>query len=109
VAVGTGTGRRIGRACKPGIVVVPRYVAGAGTALTALSATEAFFALAVNAVNLVPHGSVGTQALGRLAAMCPCFALTMSDLDEACRLVLELVDQPLIAAPTAGGGDGTGR
>jgi hypothetical protein len=109
VAVGTGTGRRIGRACKPGIVVVPRYVAGAGTALTALSATEAFFALAVNAVNLVPHGSVGTQALGRLAAMCPCFALTMSDLDEACRLVLELVDQPLTAAPTAGGGAGTGR
>jgi hypothetical protein len=109
VAVGTGTGRRIGRACKPGVVVVPRYVAGAGTALTALSATEAFFALAVNAVNLVPHGSVGTRALGRLAAMCPCFALTMSDLDEACRLVLELVEHPLATAPAAGGGAGTGR
>ena len=71
VAVGTGTGRRIGRACVPGIVVVPRYVAGAGTAVRALSATEAFFALAVNVVNLVPHGSVGTRALGRLASMCP--------------------------------------
>ena len=71
VAVGTGTGRRIGRACKPGIVVVPRYVAGAGTTLTALSATEAFFVLAVNTVNLVPHGSVGTRTLWPAAASVP--------------------------------------
>ena len=109
MAVGTGTGRRLGRACKPGIVVLPRYVAGAGTALTALSTTEAFFALAVNAVNLLPHGSVGTQALGRLAVTCPCFSLTMSDLDEACRLVSELLEQPLTSAPTVSGGARTGR
>jgi hypothetical protein len=101
VAVGTGTGRRIGRACKPGFVVVPRYDATAETALTPLSATQAFLALAVNAVNLIPHGSAGTRALGRLAVRCRCFSLTVSDLDAACRLVLGLVE-----APAARGGAG---
>jgi hypothetical protein len=91
VAVGDGTGRRIGRSCVPRFVVVPRYDAAAATALTPLSDTEAFFALAVNAVNLIPHGSEGTRALGRLAKGCRCFSLTMSDLDEACRLVSDLV------------------
>ena len=58
---GTDTGRRIGRPCVPGFVIVPRYDAGAETALTPLSDTEAFFALALHAVNLVPHGSAGTR------------------------------------------------
>ena len=97
VAVGEGTGRAIGTPCVPGFVIVPRHDAGAETTLTPLSDTQAFFALAVNAVNLVAHGSAGTRALGRLAQECRCFSLTFSDLDEACRLVLELV-----AAETAG-------
>ncbi len=97
VAVGEGTGRRIGRLCAPGFVVVPRYDPGAVTALTRLSDTEAFFALAVNAVNLLPHGATATEALGRLAARCRCFALTMSDLDEACRLVEGLVAEAAAA------------
>jgi hypothetical protein len=105
VAVGDGTGRRIGRPCVPGFVVVPRYDAAAETALTPLSDTEAFFALAVNAVNLIPHGSEGTSALGRLAKRCRCFSLTVSDLDEACRLVLELV-APVAGASGALGGVG---
>ncbi len=91
VAVGDGTERRIARPCVPGFVVVPRYEAAVATVLTPLSDTEAFFALAVNAVNLIPHGSEGTRALGRLAKGCRCFSLTMSDLDEACRLVWDLV------------------
>ncbi len=91
VAVGDGTGRRIGRPCVPRFVVVPRYDAAGPTALTPLSDTEAFFALALNAVNLIPLGSEGTRALGRQAKGCRCFSLTMSDLDDACRLVLDLV------------------
>ena len=105
VAVGEGTGRRIGRPCEPGFVVVPRYDPGAETALTPLSDTEAFFALAVNAVNLLPHGAAATEALGRLAAGCRCYTLTMSDLDEACRLVEGLVAETA-AAP---GGGARGR
>jgi hypothetical protein len=101
VAVGEGTGRRIGRPCEPGVVVVPRYDARAETALTELTDTEGFFALAVNAVNLLQHGATATAAIGRLAARCRCYSLTMSDLDEACRLVEGLV---VGVAAVAGGG-----
>jgi hypothetical protein len=96
VAVGADTGRSVGRACTPGFVIVPRYDAGAPTRLMPLSDTEAFLSLALHAVNLLPHGAGGSAAVGRLAAQCACYALTMSDLDEACALVLGLVGE---AAP----------
>jgi hypothetical protein len=91
VPVGEGTGLRVGSPCRPAYVIVPRYDAGAETALTRLSETEAFFALALHAVNMLPHGADATSALGRLASDCECYALAMSDLDAACALVLGLV------------------
>ena len=91
VPMGTGTGQRVGVPCKASFVVVPHYVAGGPTILTSMSETEAFFTLALNAVNLIPHKAAGTQALGQLAAECECFRLSISDLDEACRLVVDLV------------------
>jgi hypothetical protein len=93
VPVGPGTSRAIGRPCAPGIVVVPRYDRGATTALTPLTDTEAFLYLALNAVNLRSHGGAGTAALGKLITSCTCVALTMSDLDAACVLVLGLVEE----------------
>jgi hypothetical protein len=106
VAVGEGTGRAIGTPCVPGFVIVPRHEAGANTSLTPLSDTQAFFGLAVNAVNLVAHGSAGTTVLGRLAQECQCFSLTFSDLDEACRQVLELVGAEAPSSRAALGGAG---
>ena len=91
VSVGSGTGRRVGSPCEPGFVIVPRYDPSAATELTALSETEAFFTLALHAVNLLPHGAAGSEALGRLAAHCASYALTYADLDAACELVLGLV------------------
>ena len=91
VPVGDGTGRRVGGACEPGFVIVPRYDPSADTALVPLSETEAFFALALHAVNLLAHGPAGSEALGRLAAQCACYALAFSDLDAACELVLSAV------------------
>ncbi|HEY1446782.1 MAG TPA: hypothetical protein VGF51_18055 [Acidimicrobiales bacterium] len=91
VPVGDGTGRRVGGACEPGFVIVPRYDPSAETALVGLSETEAFFTLALHAVNLLPHGPAGSEALGRLAAECACYALAFSDLDAACELVLGVV------------------
>lgn len=88
---GPGPGRRVGAPCEPGFVVVPRYDAAAETTLVPLSETEAFFTLALHAVNLLPHGTVGSDALGRLAAHCACYSLAFSDLDAACRLVLGVV------------------
>ena len=92
VAVGGDTGRRVGRACAPRLVVVPRFAAGVPTRLTPLSNTEAFLSLALHAVNLLPHGVAGSAALGRVVAQSDCYALTMSDLDEACALVSGLVE-----------------
>ena len=110
VAVGEGTGRGIGTPCAPGFVIAPHFDAGADTTLSPLSETQAFFALAVNAVNLVPHGSVGTSALGRLAGECQCFSLAFSDLGEACRVVWELVAGETPRTPTETAGlEGAGR
>jgi hypothetical protein len=91
VRVGADTGLRVGSPCEPRLVVVPRYDAAATTTLTPLSETEAFFTLALHAVNMLPHGAAGPEVLGRLAAQCECYALAHSDLDEACAVVLGLV------------------
>jgi hypothetical protein len=101
VAVGRATGRRVGQACAPRLVVVPRFAAGVPTRLTPLSNTEAFLSLALHAVNLLPHGVAGSAALGRVVAQSDCYALTMSDLDEACALVSGLVEgvTPALDAP----------
>jgi hypothetical protein len=101
VAVGGDTERRVGQACAPRLVVVPRFAAGVPTRLTPLSNTEAFLSLALHAVNLVPHGVAGSAALGRVVAQSACYALTMSDLDEACALVSGLVDSltPAVEGP----------
>jgi len=110
VGVGEGTGLGIGTPCAPEFVIAPHFEPGAETTLNPLSETQAFFALAVNAVNLVGHGSVGTCALGRLAGECQCFSLAFSDLDEACCIILELVagKAPRSPADTAGL-EGAGR
>lgn len=92
VPVGGETDRRVGRPCPPRYVLVPRYEAAAPAALVPLSETEAFFALALHAVNLLPHGADGTAAVGAVVAEATCASLTFSDLDEACALVMALVD-----------------
>ena len=105
VPVGGDTGLRVGRACPPRLVIVPRYERGAPTRLRPLSDTEAFLTLALHAVNLLPHGATGSAALGRVVAESACYALTMSDLDEACALVRALVEGAPPAVPLQGAGD----
>jgi energy-coupling factor transporter ATP-binding protein EcfA2 len=90
--VGVQTGRRVGRACRPRWIVLPRYDPAAPTTSVRLSQTEAFLALALNAVNLLPHGARGTAALGAMVAGSTCVSLTYSDLVAACALVLGLVE-----------------
>lgn len=91
LAVGDDVRRPVGGPCVPELVVVPRYQPGHATSLKPLSETEAFVALAVNAVNFVEHGTDGARALGELVTRCECVALTMSDLQEAVELVRRLV------------------
>ena len=81
----------LGEPCGPGYVVVPRYEPGVPTRLEPVSETRAFLELSLNAVNLIDHGDRSTEAMGALVAGCECAVLTMSDLDEACSLLLAFV------------------
>jgi hypothetical protein len=92
VAVGDGAGLPLGRPCVPRLVVTPRYRRGAPTDVRPMNETEAFFSLAAHTVNAGTHGARGTVALAGLAATCVCASVTFSDLDDACRAILELVD-----------------
>jgi hypothetical protein len=94
VPVGVGTPFAVGTPCEPAFVVVPSHDPGGATSLSRLTETEAFFTIALNAVNLIPHQTAGTEALGQLAARCECFRLSFSDLEEACRWVVDLVGVP---------------
>jgi HprK-related kinase A len=106
LAVGDDACRPVGGPCVPELVVVPRYLPGHATQLTPLSETEAFVALAVNAVNFAEHGTTGSRALGDLVHRCECVALTISDLDEA----VEVVGQLMSGVPAQlGVSQGAGR
>jgi hypothetical protein len=83
----------VGAPCRPAAVIVPRYAPSGLTRLTALTATETFLALALNSVNLEYHGQAGTELLGDLVEHCPTFELEMSDLEAACHLVFDVVEQ----------------
>jgi hypothetical protein len=81
----------VGKPCDPRFVIVPHFATDAVTALVPLTRTEAFLALATNSVNLDDHGAGGAQMLGELVDRCGCYRLEMSDLTQACHLVMALV------------------
>ena len=83
------------------VVVVPRYRPGGATRLDPLGATDALVELVTNAVNLDRHGGRGVAALASLAERRACYRLEFSDLDDACRLVLDALDHER-AEPVAG-------
>lgn len=91
LAVGDRGFGRVGEPCVPRFIVLPRYEPGARTRLERLTETRAFLELALHAINFSDHGDAGTEALGALVAGSECAVITMSDLDEACRLVLDFV------------------
>lgn len=79
--------------CTPGIVVAPRYTEGARSELVPMSRAEALGALARNAFNLAAYGRRGLETLAAVVRRCDCYRLPVGDLDEACRLVWDLVER----------------
>lgn len=77
-----------GQSSPPRVVVFPRYRPGVPTRLEPLGAAEAVLELATNTFNLDRHGGLGLALLARIAQRCSCFRLDVSELDEACRLLL---------------------
>ena len=70
----------------PAWVVLPRWQAGAATALTALPKAGALMQLIDNAFNYNVHGVAGFQTLAALIDRSDCFEFRYSSLDDAARL-----------------------
>jgi hypothetical protein len=84
----------VGVPCPPRVVVFPRYQPGAPTRLEPIGTADAVLELATNAFNLDQHGGRGLRYLAGLAEQCTCFRLDVSDLADACRLVLAVAPGP---------------
>lgn len=81
----------------PGAIVLPRWSAGAQTALEALSPDRAFASLAFNSFNYATLGEVAFDAVVKLVRECPAYGLTYSDLEHAVAMLSER--WPLLLAP----------
>ena len=79
--------------CLPHHLVAPMYTPGAATELVPLRKAEAIALLVENSFNFALHGRRGLHAFAALVERSTCHRLIISDLDEACRLVLGLVGQ----------------
>jgi HprK-related kinase A len=75
----------------PGIVLFPRYDAGAQVRVEPLSKARAFAKLAVNSFNYEILGPDGFDAVGRLLDASRVFRLSYGDLGEAIQAIRELV------------------
>jgi HprK-related kinase A len=71
----------------PGLVVLPRWVAGSPTRCEPMGAEATFRSLAFNAFNYRVLGATGFDAVVRLARLCPAWELSYSQLDEAIALL----------------------
>jgi hypothetical protein len=78
--------------CRPCHLVAPRYTPGAVTELVPLRKAEAIAVLVENSFNFHLHGRAGLEAYAALVRGATCHRLVMGDLDDACRLVLELFE-----------------
>jgi HprK-related kinase A len=68
---------------RPGLIVFPRYEAGAATSLAPLAKARAFMQVAGNAFNYQVLGADGFAALGRLVEATSQYEFRYSRLDEA--------------------------
>lgn len=83
--------------CRPGFVVTPRYELGARATVEEMSRSSTLALLVESAFNLEAHGANGFRRLAEVARSCACYRLVFGDLQEACRLVLELITHNQLA------------
>ncbi len=70
-------------ACRPGWIVFPRFVAGAGVIMAPLARAYAFMQVADNAFNYSMLGARGFDALADLVDASSCYTFSYGVLDEA--------------------------
>jgi hypothetical protein len=76
----------------PGLVLFPRYAAGAALDLEPVEPARAFVKLSGNSFNYELLGPDAFRAVARLVRACDAFRLTYSDLDQAIGAVDGLID-----------------
>jgi HprK-related kinase A len=74
---------------QPGVIVLPRWSAGANTSLEPLPTDRAFALLAFNSFNYATLGEAAFDAVVRLVRECPTYALVYSDLDDVVGLLTD--------------------
>lgn len=79
-------------ACRPRLVVSPRYQRGAATELEPVSRAQGLLLLADNSFNFRQHGPAALECLAEVVRGCDCYRLTMDDLDEACSVVIDRLE-----------------
>lgn len=72
---------------QPRVVIFPRYDAASRTRLTPLPRADALVRLVQSTFHFDEQPGRDLEALGRLARVCDCYELVMSDLHAACALV----------------------
>lgn len=77
--------------CTPGIIVIPRYEAGAGTTATPMTRARAVLHLADSSFNYNFHGRSGFERLCDIADAAPAVTLRYSRLDEGVAAVESLM------------------
>jgi len=78
------------RRCTAGVVVVPKYVAGAESVATAMSPARLVLHLAANSFNYNLHGRAGFERLVAIADAAPAFTLRYSQLEDGVAAVERL-------------------
>jgi len=84
---------RAAEPARPGLIVFPRYEAGAATSLAPLPKARAFVQVAENAFNYQVLGADGFAALGRLVEATSQYEFRYSRLDEAIDLFERLAPE----------------
>jgi hypothetical protein len=76
------------------LIIAPTYRRGATTTLIPMSRSEAVVVMAEQAFNFRQHGALALATLAALVRSCQCYRMSVGDLDQACVLVLEALDDP---------------
>lgn len=81
----------VGRPCRPGFVISPRFSAGSKTSLIELTTPQGLVELVGNSVRFGAPDPAHVRVLADLARRCRCYRLEFGSLDEASRIVQALV------------------
>lgn len=93
--------RAVGVACPIGLVVFPRYAAGAATELAPIGRAEAIVELTHHTIEFREHAREALDLLAEIVRGADCYRLTMGDLHPAVDAIVGLVGLPRSAEPAA--------